>query len=124
MASIERGGVAYFYVDGALYDVKAEITVKLGGIVRTPVTSSNAVVGFSSKIAHPEITMEALDGPAVSIAALKAFSSGVIQVRMNNGKAYQLFNAFQIDDPEVKAADGSVSGIKFSGTACQELLGS
>ena len=121
MAQIERGGIASFYVDGSYYEVGATIEVKLGGEVRTPVISSNGVAGFTSKIMAPEITMEALDGPAVSISALKAVNGQTVQVTLNNGKQYMLYSAFQIDDPNINIAEGKAAGVKFSGASCTEI---
>ncbi len=122
MAQIERGGVASFYLDGSYVEVAAAIDVKMGGYIRTAKVSSNGVAGFTSKWMPPEVTVEALDGPAVSIAALKAINGQTLQVQMNNGKTYQLYAAFQIDDPDIKIADGQVGGLKFSGSRCQEIL--
>ena len=122
MANIERGGVASFYVDGAYYSVKADISVKLGGITRKPVLdSAGGVAGFTTEGVAPEIAMTALDGPAVSVSAFKAINGQTVQVRLNNGKTYQLYNAFQIDDPDLKVDAGEIGGLKLSGARCQEI---
>ena len=65
--------------------------------------------------------MTALDGPAVSVTALKAINGQTLQVKLNNGKMYQLIGAFQIDDPELKVDAGEIGGLKFCGTRCQEI---
>lgn len=122
MAAIERGGVASFYVGGAYLSVKGSITVKEGGIVRVPVVdSAGNTVGFTTKGEPPEVTIAAIDGPAVSLAALKAINGPTVQVKLNNGKTYQLINAFSTDDPQAKVDAGEIDGIKLSGTRCQEI---
>lgn len=122
MASIERGGVASFYINGAYYEVGADIEVKAGGEVRTPVIKSDGVAGFTTKWVAPEVTLEMIDGGAVSLTALKAVSGQTVQISLKNGKQYQLYSAFQIDDPSAKIGDGKITGVKFSGKRCQELL--
>jgi hypothetical protein len=121
MANIERGGVASIYVDGQLIEVKAEFDIKLGGLVRTAVDSSNATAGYTTKWVAPEFSMTAIDGSAVSIQAFKAISGNTLLVSLNNGKQYQLRQAFQVDDPTIKGNDASVDGLKFSGIAAQEI---
>lgn len=124
MAAIERGGVASFYVGGAYLSVKASISVKMGGLARAPVVdSAGNTVGFSTKGEPPEVTLTAIDGPAVSLAALKAINGPTVQIGLNNGKKYQLINAFATDDPEAKIDAGEIDGIKLSGTRCQEITG-
>ena len=120
--AIERGGVASFYVDGAYYSVKADIGIKLGGMTRKPVASSDGVAGFVTEWVAPEFTFTAFDGPAVSVSALKAINGPTVQVRMNNGKTYQIFGAFQVDDPDLKVDTGEVGGLKISGLRAQEIL--
>lgn len=122
MASNERGGVASVYVNGALIEVSAEIEVKLGAIVRTPKLSSNGVAGFTTKAAAPEVTLEGIDGPQVSVLAFKAIVGQTMLVQLNNGKTYQLYDATQIDDPSLKIHEGNISDLKFTGSRCQEIL--
>ena len=123
MAISERGGIASFYVDGALYEISAQITVKLGGVTRTAkVASDGSVVGFITKGVAPEVGFDAIDGGQVSVAALKAIQGQTVQVVMRNGKSYLLTQAFQIDDPEIKPSDGDIGGVKLSGALCTEVL--
>jgi hypothetical protein len=121
MAMIERGGVASIYIGGATYEVGAEITIKLGGIVRTPVTSSNGVAGFTTKWETPEVEFEGLDAASVSVMGLKGLVNQTFQVKMNNGKSYLIASGTQIDDPSIKVAEGKISGLKFSGKYAQEV---
>lgn len=123
MAQIERGGLSSFFVDGALYQVNGTATIKMGGVIRTPkVDSTGAVVGFTTKGMPPEVTIDAIDGPAVSVAALKAVQGSTIQLNLRNGKSYILTNAFQTDDPEIKLAEADIGSVKFSGTVLTEDL--
>ena len=123
MAISERGGVASFYSDGALYEISGQITVKLGGITRTPkVASDGSVAGFVTKGMPPEITFDAIDGGQVSVATLKAIEGATVQIVMRNGKSYLLTQAFQIDDPEIKPSEGDISSVKLSGAQCTEVL--
>lgn len=115
MAGINRGGAASFYVAGAYYEVKADIEIKLGGITRKPIVSSAGSVDYIVEMVAPEVSLTALDGPAVSVTALKAFQGGTLQVRLNNGKRYLLSSAFQTDDPSAKVDAGEIGGLKFSG---------
>lgn len=120
MAIIERGGVASVYIGGTLIEVGASIEVKAGGLVRTAKVSSNGVAGYTTKWEAPEVTLEAIDGAAVSIASLKAVAGQTMQVRANNGKTYVLVQAFQVDDPSAKLDEGNITGLKFSGLRCNE----
>jgi len=121
MPSIERGGVASFYVNGAYYEVGAEIDVKPGGIIRTPMVKSDGVAGFTTKWEAPEVTLEALDGPQVSVATIKSIAgTPTVQLNLNNGKSWFLYGAFQIDDVTAKIGDGKITGVKLSGTRCVE----
>jgi hypothetical protein len=122
MPLIERGGCSSFFVDGATYEIAAEVSIKLGGIVRKPVVSSNGVAGFTTTYEAPSIEVEIIDGPSVSISALKAISGSTLQVSLNNGKSYLLTNATQVDDPDGKIAEGKISGVKFTGSICKEVL--
>lgn len=121
MPMIERGGIASVYVDGALYEVGATIELKLGGVVRTAKVGSDRVAGFTTRFEAPEATLMFIDGPAVSVAAIKAIRGQTLQLRLNNGKTYQLYNATQVDDPTVKIADGEIDGVKFTGDRMQEI---
>ncbi|MBW4089897.1 MAG: hypothetical protein HIU82_02140 [Proteobacteria bacterium] len=116
MAGINRGGAASFYLGGAYYEVKADISVKEGGLVRKPVVSSGGSVDYTVENVAPEVTITALDGPAVSVAALKRINGATLQIRANNGKSYLLNNAFQVDDPDIKVDTGEIGGLKFSGS--------
>ena len=121
MAAVDVGGVAYFYVDGQLYDLKGNFKVKLGGLVRTPVPGVDGSVHFTCKYVEPSIEAELFDKSNLAIVALKQLTDSTVQIRMNNGKIYQLYDAFQVDDPDIDAAQGMFP-IKFSGTRCQELV--
>jgi hypothetical protein len=121
MAQIERGGVASIYIGGATYEVSAEITIKLGGVVRTGVASSNGTAGFTTKWELPEVEFEALDAATVSVTGLKGLVNTPFQVLLNNGKSYLIAGATQVDDPSVKIHEGKISGLKFTGDFCQEV---
>jgi hypothetical protein len=124
MAMIERGGISSIFIGGATYQVSAEITIKIGGVVRTPVLASDGVAGYTTKWEAPEVEFEGLDGPTVSVAGLIGLVNTPFQVRMNNGKSYLIASGTQIDAPSIKAHEGKISGLKFSGKYCQEILGS
>lgn len=119
---LERGGVASVQIDGTIISVGADIGVKIGGIVNTPKISSNGVAGYTTKWEAPEITLTAIDGPQTSVLALKSVNGQTLQVVLNNGKSYLLSQAFTVDDPSVKVEQGDISGLKFSGSACTEVL--
>ena len=121
MANVERGGVASVYHNGSYIEVGASIEIKPGGIINTPVVSSDGVAGYTTKFVQPELTLEAIDGGSVSVLALKAIKNETIQVRLNNGKTYQLFGAITIDDPSIAIHDGKISSLKFFGTRLQEI---
>ncbi len=123
MAAIERGGIASFYLDGAYYEVKADMAVKLGGVGRKPVPgAAGNVAGFTTETLIPDVTMTALDGPAVSVSALKAVNGNTtLQIKLNNGKSYIVYGAFQIDDPDIKVDAGEIGALKFSGTSAVEI---
>lgn len=118
----ERGGIASVQIDGTIVTVGAEISIKLGGEVRTAKMASTGVAGWTSKFQPPEISLTAIDGPATSILALKAVSGQTMQVVLNNGKSYLLTQAFQVDDPTAKIAEGDIDSLKFQGVACTEIL--
>lgn len=122
MAFQERGGVASVFIDGAYYEVAAQINIKLGGLIRTPKIKSDGVAGWTTKYAAPEVTLTAIDGPQTSVQALKAISGQTLQVQLNNGKVYLVYDATQIDDLEIKVADGELDTLKFSGSSADEQL--
>ena len=123
MAAIERGGVASFYLDGVFYEVKADISVKLGGVGRKPIPgAAGRVAGFTTETLIPDVTMTALDGPAVSVQALKSVNGNTtLQIQLNNGKGYVVYDAFQIDDPDIKVDAGEIGALKFSGHEIKEV---
>ncbi len=121
-ALLERGGVASVQIDGTVISVGADISVKLGGLIKVPKISSNGVAGFTTKWEAPEVTLTAIDGPQTSVLALKSINGQTLQVVLNNGKSYLLMQAFTVDDPSVKVEQGDISGLKFSGSACPEVL--
>ncbi|MDE1905027.1 MAG: phage tail tube protein [Rhodospirillales bacterium] len=121
MALQENGGVASCYIDGAYIQVAANITFKMGGLTRKMVKSSDGVAGYVTVWMEPELDLEAIDGPSVSLTAFKAVNGQTIQLKMNNGKIYQLYQAVQIEDPQGKADAGLISGLKFSGARMQEI---
>jgi hypothetical protein len=122
MATTERAGVASVYMNGTYCEVGANIEIKLGGEVRTAKEKSDGIAGYTTKFVAPEFTLTAIDGPSVSVMAFKAINGQTLQVTLNNGKNYLLYNATQIDDPSIKIADGNVDNLKFSGTSAAELL--
>lgn len=122
MANTERGGVCQFYAGGAYYEVGADITVKQGGFIRTAKDKSDGTAGSTSKWVAPEVTLTAIDGPQVSVTALKAINGVTVQLNQRNGKSWLLYGAFQVDDPEVKISTGDISALKFSGIRCVEQL--
>ncbi len=122
MPVIERGGASSFFVDGATYQVAAEVTINYGGIVYKEIVSSNGDVGLVSSYEAAGIEADFLDGPAVSIAALKAIRNKTIQVQMNNGKSYILVNGSHVDKVSAKVAEGKIPGLKFVGSLVKEVL--
>jgi hypothetical protein len=124
MAMIERGGVASIFIGGATYEVSAEITIKVGGITRAPVMKSDGMAGYTTKWEQPEVEFEGIDGPTVSVAGLKGLVSTTMQVALNNGKSYLIADATQIEDPSIKVHEGKISGLKFTGSYCTEVLAS
>jgi hypothetical protein len=88
------------------------------------VLKSDGVAGFVTSWEAPEVEFEALDSATVSVAGLKGLQNTPLQVQMNNGKSYLIAGATQIDQPSIKVHEGKVSGLKFSGDYCQEILGS
>ncbi len=122
MAMIERGGASSFFVGGATYEVGAQVKIIAGGIVRKPVESSNGIAGFTTSYVAPTVECEALDGPAVSVAALRAIVGQTLQIMMNNGKSYILVNATQIEHPTAEIDSGKITGLKFVGDALNEIL--
>jgi hypothetical protein len=122
MPIIEHGGASSFFVDGATYEVSASVKIEKGGLVRTPVVSSDGSVGYTTKYVEPSIEADFLDGPSMSIAALANISGSTLQVQMNNGKSYILVNATQIDKLSADVAEGKIPGVKFTGTLVKEVL--
>ena len=121
MAQIERGGVASIYIGGATYEVSAEITIKMGGITRKPVASSNGTAGYTTAWEAPEVEFEALDAATVSVTGLKSIVNTPFQVLLNNGKSYLIAGATQVNDASIKIHEGKISGLKFTGDYCQEV---
>ena len=121
MAQVESGGISSIYIGGATYEVSAEITIKLGGIVRKPVVSSNGTAGYTTAWDAPEVEFEALDAATVSVTGILGIVDTPLQVQMNNGKSYLIAGATQVDQPSVKVAEGTISGLKFTGDYCQEV---
>ena len=122
MAMIERGGISSLYVGGASWEVSGEVTISVGGIIRTAVVSSNGVAGYTTHYKEGVIEFEALDGPAVAISALRAANNVPVQVMLNNGKSWFIKQASQVDDVSVKVHEGKVSGIKIAGDQVKEVL--
>ena len=123
MANTERAGVASVFINGAYIEVTATIEIKPGGNIRTPKEKSDGIAGYTTRFVAPEVTLNAIDGPSVSVTAFKAIAGQTLQINLSNGKQYQLFNATQVDDVSIKIADGNIDGLKFTGTSMSEQLG-
>lgn len=122
MAQVARGGTAYFYVDGVLYELAGTFKVDVGGVIRTPVAGPSGMVGFTERHDPPMIEADLFDNPTLSLFTLRGVTDATVQVRLNIGKTYQLFNAFQTDKIELDGVAGTFN-VKFSGLDCQELFG-
>ena len=122
MAQVARGGIAYFYIDGTLYELAGAFKIDPGGTIRTPVAGPSGMVGFTERVDPPLIDCELYDNPALSLKALRAMNDVTVQFRLNIGKTYQLYSAFQIDKIELDGAAGTFP-IKFSGLDMQEIVG-
>ncbi len=122
MAMIERGGASSFFIGGATYEVGAQVKITAGGIVRKPIESSNGIAGFTTSYAAPMVEVEILDGPSVSLAALRGIVGQTLQIMMNNGKSYILVNATQIEQPTSEIDAGKITGMKFTGDSLDEVL--
>ena len=122
MAQVARGGTAYFYVDGVLYELAGDFKIDVGGKIRTPVSGPSGMVGFTERIDPPMVEAELFDNPQLSLVALRAMTDVTVQFALNIGKTYQLFNAFQTDKIELDGAAGKFQ-VKFSGLDMQEIFG-
>src|SRR3954470_24755576 len=122
MAQVARGGTAFFYVDGKLYELAGSFKVDPGGKIRTPVAGPSGMVGFTEKIDPPMVEAEIFDNPTLSLTAIRAMNDVTVQFRLNIGKTYQLFNAFQVDKLELDGVEGKFTA-KFSGLDMQEIFG-
>jgi hypothetical protein len=122
MAQVARGGIAYFYVDGVLYELAGTFKIDIGGVIRTPVAGPSGMVGFTERVDPPLVDAELFDNPTLSLAALRQMTDVTVQFRLNIGKTYQLFRGFQIDKIELDGVAGKFP-IKFSGLDMQEIFG-
>lgn len=122
MANVARGGIAYFYVDGKLYELAGAFKIDPGGRIRTPIAGPSGMVGYTERIEPPLVDCEVFDNPTLSLVAIRAMSDVTIQFRLNIGKTYQLFNAFQVDKIELDGVAGKFP-VKFSGLDMQEIFG-
>jgi hypothetical protein len=122
MAQVARGGTAFFYVDGLLYELAGEFKIDVGGKVRTPASGPSGMVGFTERTDPPLVEAALFDNPLLSLTALRAMTDVTVQFALNIGKTYQLFNAFQTDKIELDGVAGTFQ-IKFSGLDMQEIFG-
>lgn len=118
---VSIGGTASFYVNGALVELAGSMKVDVGGIIRTPVVGPSGPTGnFTEKWEAPEMEMECLDNPSLSLTALRATTNASVQLALRNGKTYILRGAFQVDKIILDAAAGTFP-FKLSGVACEEI---
>lgn len=122
MVQVARGGTAYFYVDGQLYELAGTFKIDVGGVIRTAIAGPSGVVGFTERHEAPMVDAEIFDHPGLSITALRAMNDVTVQIRLNIGKTYQLYNAFQVDKLELDAEAGKFA-LRFSGIQMQEIQG-
>lgn len=119
----EVGGVAQFYMGGTLMKLGASASMDLGGLIRKPEVGLGGVVGFTTTIDPPMIEVELYDSADTSVAAVRAFSVGTVQLALNNGKTYIIANAFQSGKLTVDTATGKYKA-QFTGFTAREITAS
>ncbi len=118
--NVTLGGTASFKANGTLYELAGSIKVDVGGVIRTPAVGPSGATGkWTERNDPPMVEVEVWDDPALSIQAIRAITGANVQLALNSGKSYILYNAFQTDKLELDAVAGKFT-LKLSGTDCQE----
>lgn len=96
-------------VDGVRYRTKKGARLKVGGTVRTPVTSTDGTVFFTEDIEPSELTFTVLHTVDTDAAAIHSGSTEkTVQFIGDNGVSYSVGNGFSTTPPEI-GDEGEVS---------------
>ena len=117
----QRLGIAYIKVDGLLLESAPGATLDIGGVTRSPVLASGAVVGYSEAPVPAVVECEISVGPGTSLVQLGKTKNATITFECDTGQTYVVREAWLVNPPKATAADGGKVPLVFNGPAAEEL---
>jgi hypothetical protein len=93
---------------------EGKMTLKLGGMERTPKIADGQVLGFNEKVVPAELECTALHTSQTDIEKVRNAKSVTLLIITDTGKKYTMREAFSIEPGEIKGGDGDYD-LKFAG---------
>ncbi len=115
-------GIIEVAFQGRNIPIKPGGTLRLGGVVNSPVVFGQTVAP-AGKMMASEISVKAVLQTGDSIAAMLPSGQGELQVSCDTGQMFIFANAFVEDAPTLTAGDNSEIDVKFSAGTYVEVTG-
>lgn len=119
MAGGKRLGRVWIRSNGASLETMPGATLLLGGVTRSPVIGSNAVLGYSEAMTPAEVECEVSVGAGISLKAMGELAGVLLTFECDTGQIYSIANASLQDPPKI-GGQGTVA-LKFFGDPAEEM---
>lgn len=102
-------GVCYVKAGATQFPIAGNVTVRPASVNREPVVSLSGKTYFKETPVSPAIEVECLTPDDFDITAAMAITDGTITAELANGTVATLTDAFHSGEPEINAAEGTVT---------------
>lgn len=118
---MQKIGMAYIKVNGALLETLPGAKLDLGGVERTTVKGSNKVLGFSEAPKESLLECEIAVGPETDLIALGNARDVTITFEPDAGRPYVIRHAWCLESPKLQDTEGGKAPFKFAGPPADEM---
>lgn len=108
-------GIVFAKMDSETLRVsEGKLSLKFGGVERTPKIADGKVVGYNEKVVPAELKCTCLHGSQTDINKVRNAKSVTLVIQTDTGVTYTMREAFSKDPGEMKGAEGEYD-IEFAG---------
>ena len=120
MAAQKRiAGTCTVRVDGVPIALGSALTISPAAYNREGQVGLGGVVGYTETPRVPSIEIECRTSEDLDIETLVGVTNATVSAELGNGETWTLSNAWQAGEPDINAADGTIT-FKFEGTKCEK----
>lgn len=123
MANNKVGGIAYLKINGVQYKLRGNAEYSPTNRERESVAGQDGEIhGYIEKTMAPYINMDLTDQGGLSLQAIQDLTDTTITLQLNNGKTFQLTDAWCVPQMKNQTSDGTIGDVRFEGRFGKEIL--